>query len=105
MHPNQPCDCSLSINKKVKFKCQIDFKILSILDTRPYALIIGRPDILLGRFASQWQMGLVSDTRHDAEEGHTSMPSNVEYGLVDICHVLNIYKSILVLTSGDCTRF
>ena len=26
-----------SINKKEKFECQIEFKILSILDTKPYA--------------------------------------------------------------------
>jgi len=76
-----------SINKKVRFKCQIEFEILSILDNRDYALIIGRPDIvkynLLGRFASQWQADLVSDTNHGAEKGHASMPNSIEYNLLN----------------------
>ena len=71
-----------SIDKKIKFKCQIKFKVLPILDNKPYNLIIGRPDIvrhnLLDKFASQWHSETNIVTEGEAEKSHGHVTAHSE---------------------------
>ena len=71
-----------SIDLKDKFKCQIEFKILSVLDNKDYSLIIGHPDIvkynLLDKFASQWRSETNIDIGGGAEKFHGHVTAHSE---------------------------